>query len=328
MSKQITTLQAINEAMHHAMAADPTVMLFGEDVADPEEGGVNGASKGLSTKFGDLRVRSTPISEQAIIGAAIGAAMAGMRPIAEIMLMNFMTVAMDMITNHAAKLRFMSGGQTSVPLTIRCTTGAGFGTAGQHSDFLEAWFAHTAGLKVVTGATPAEVSGLLNACIFDDDPCIFIENLPAYWQKGDAPADPGARIPLGKARIARAGDDVTVITYGPQVAVAQAAAETMAAEGVGVQVIDLRTIVPWDRETVLNAVAKTGRAVVTHEAVKAFGVGAEISSVIHEELFSDLKAAVQRVGAPSCAVPYSNPLEKAFVPDADKVLAAIRKTLN
>lgn len=328
MTKQITTLQAINEAMHHAMAADPTVMLFGEDVADPEEGGVNGASKGLSTKFGDLRVRSTPISEQAIIGAAIGAAMAGMRPVAEIMLMNFMTVAMDMITNHAAKLRFMSGGQTAVPLTIRCTTGAGFGTAGQHSDFLEAWFAHTAGLKVVTGASPAEVSGLLNSCIFDDDPCIFIENLPAYWQKGDAPADPGARIPLGVARIARPGDDVTVITYGPQVAVAQAAAETMAAEGVGVQVIDLRTIVPWDRETVLNAVAKTGRAVVTHEAVRAFGVGAEISSVIHEELFSDLKAAVQRVGAPSCAVPYSSPLEKAFVPDADKVLAAIRKTLN
>ena len=328
MSKQITTLQAINEALHHAMESDPTVLLFGEDVADPEEGGVNGASKGLSTRFGDLRVRSTPISEQAIIGAAIGAAMAGMRPIAEIMLMNFMTVAMDMITNHAAKLRFMSGGQTAVPLTIRCTTGAGFGTAGQHADYLEAWFAHTPGLKVVTGATPAEVSGLLNACIFDDDPCIFIENLPAYWQKGEAPADPGARIPLGQARTVQDGGDVTVITYGPQVAVASAAAEQLAGEGIGVEVIDLRTIVPWDRDTVLNAVARTNRAVVTHEAVRAFGVGAEIASVIHEELFGQLRAPVQRVGAPSSAVPYSNPLEKAFMPDADKVIAAIRKTLN
>jgi pyruvate dehydrogenase E1 component beta subunit len=324
---KVTTLQAINTALHEAMAQDDSILVFGEDVADPEEGGVNGATRGLSTEFGESRVRSTPISEQAIIGAAIGSAMAGMRPVAEIMLMNFSTVAMDMIVNHAAKLRYMSGGQTAVPLTIRVTTGAGFGTAGQHSDYLEAWFAHTAGLKVVTGSTPAETAGLLKACIFDDDPCIFIENLPAYWQKGEAP-EPGQTIPLGKARIAREGSDVTVVTYGPQVAVAEAAAEQLAEEKITVEVVDLRTIQPWDRDTVLNAVAKTGRAVVSHEAVRAFGVGAEISSVIHEELFDQLRAPVQRVGAPSTAVPYSKALESAFVPDADKVVAAIRKTLK
>ena len=318
-----TTLQALNAALHQAMADDPSVLVFGEDVADPEEGGVNGLTKGLSTQFGEMRVRSTPISEQAIIGAAVGVAMAGMRPVAEIMLMNFMTVAMDMITNHAAKLRFMSGGQTAVPLTIRTATGGGYGTAGQHADYLEAWFAHTAGLKVVTYATPAEAAGLLTSCIFDDDPCIFIENFPTYGLKGDAP-EAGYRIPLGQARIAREGDDVSIITYGPQVAIAEAAASQLAEEGVSAQVIDLRTIVPWDRETVLNAVAKTGRAVISHEAVKAFGVGAEISAVIHEELFGDLKAPVQRVGAPSCAVPYSHPLEKAFVPDAAKIIGAVR----
>lgn len=324
--KKVTPLQIINAALDQALASDPNVLLFGEDVADPEGGGVNGGSRGLSTKYGDMRVRSTPISEQAIIGAAIGAAMVGMRPVAEIMLMNFTTVAMDMITNHAAKLRFMSGGQTQLPMTIRVTTGAGFGTGGQHADYLEAWFAHTAGLKVVTYSNPIEAGGLLLSSIFDDDPVIFIESLPGYWTPGVAP-EPGARIPLGVASIVREGADVSIISYGPQVAIALQAAEKLAAEGVGVEVIDLRTIVPWDRATVLQSVAKTGRAVVTHEAVKAFGVGAEISSVLHEELFSSLKAAVQRVGAPSCAVPYSQALESAFVPNCDRVVAAIRKTL-
>jgi pyruvate dehydrogenase E1 component beta subunit len=325
--KKLSTVQALNQALDEAMAADPNVILFGEDVADPEEGGVMGVSKGLSTRYGDARVRSTPISEQAIIGAAIGASMVGMRPIAEIMLMNFATVAMDMIVNHAAKLRFMSGGQTQVPITIRMTTGAGFSTAGQHADYLEAWFAHTAGLKVVTYSTPAEAKGLLLSCIFDDDPCIFIENLPSYFASGDPP-EPGVRIPLGVANVVRQGRDATVIAYGPQVAPALAAAAKLADEGVSVEVIDLRTIAPWDRSTVLNSVAKTSRAVVTHEAVKPFGVGAEISSVIHEELFGQLKAAVQRVGAPFCAVPYSKPLEQAFVPGAAHIEAALRKTLG
>jgi len=326
-SKKMNSIQALNMALHEAMAADPEVIMLGEDVADPEDGGVMGVTKGLSTKFGDARVRSTPISEQAIIGACIGASMVGMKPVAEIMLMNFTTVAMDMIVNHAAKLRFMSGGQTKVPITIRVTTGAGFSTGGQHADYLEAWFAHTAGLKVVTYSTPAEAKGLLLSCIFDDDPCIFIENLPTYFAPGEAP-EPGQRIPLGVARVARPGRDATVIAYGPQVHQAIAAASKLAEEGVEVEVIDLRTIAPWDRATVLNSVARTRRAVVTHEAVKPFGVGAEISSVIHEELFSQLKAPVQRVGAPFCAVPYSKPLETAFVPGAAQIEAALRKTLK
>ena len=173
------------------MGLDPNVILLGEDIADAQEGGVVGVTKGLSTKYGESRVRSTPISEQAIIGAAIGAAIVGMRPVAEIMLMNFTTVAMDMIVNHAAKLRFMSGGQTHVPITIRTMTGAGFGTGGQHADYLEAWFAHTAGIKVVAPSSPADAYGLMLSCIFDDDPCLFIENMPTYWNPGALP-EPGA----------------------------------------------------------------------------------------------------------------------------------------
>src|SRR5580658_8775624 len=208
----VNTVQAVNMALDDAMAKDPNVVLLGEDVADPQGGGVVGVTRGLSSKYGDTRVRSTPISEQAIMGAAIGAAIAGMRPVAEIMLMNFTTIAMDMIVNHAAKLRFMSGGQTHVPITIRTMTGAGFGNGGQHSDYLEAWFAHTAGIKVVAPSSPADAYGLLLSCIDDDDPCLFIENLPTYWATGPAP-ERGKRIPLGKAHVMRRGDDVTLISY-------------------------------------------------------------------------------------------------------------------
>src|SRR6201993_401685 len=200
----INTIQTVNLALDDAMAGDANVIVLGEDVADGQEGGIVGVTKGLSSKYGTSRVRSTPISEQAIVGAAIGAAIVGMRPVAEIMLMNFTTVAMDMIVNHAAKLRYMSGGQTHVPLTIRTMTGAGFGTGGQHADYLEAWFAHTAGIKVVAPSSPAEAYGLMLACIFDEDPCLFIENMPSYWNPGPAP-QPGVRIPLGRASILRAG---------------------------------------------------------------------------------------------------------------------------
>src|SRR5579864_6281491 len=208
----INTIQCVNLALDDAMAGDANVIVLGEDVADGQEGGIVGVTKGLSSKYGTSRVRSTPISEQAIIGAAIGAAIVGMRPVAEIMLMNFTTVAMDMIVNHAAKLRFMSGGQTHVPLVIRTMTGAGFGTGGQHSDHLEAWFAHVPGMKVVAPSSPAEAKGLLLSCIFDDDPCLFIENMPTYWNPGPAP-QPGVRIPLGKAHVLRAGSDVTLVSY-------------------------------------------------------------------------------------------------------------------
>lgn len=325
--KKISMIQALNAALHDAMSADPSVIVFGEDVADPEEGGIVGVTKGLSGKFGEVRCRSTPISEQAIVGAAIGAAIVGMKPVAEIMLMNFTTVAMDMIVNHAAKLRFMSGGQTHVPLVIRTATGAGLSVGGQHADYYEAWFAHTPGIKLVMPATPADAYGLLLSAIDDPDPVIFVENTLLYFTQGDPP-EPGKRIPLGLANVLRNGDDVTLIAYGSHVAPALAAGKMLEADGISAEIIDLRTVAPWDRTTVLTSVAKTGRAVVTHEAVRAFGVGAEISSVIHEELFSQLKAPVQRVGAPYCPVPYSRPLEVAFMQGPEAIAAAARSTLR
>lgn len=323
----INTIQAVNFALDDAMAENSDVIVFGEDVADREEGGVVGVTKGLSTRHGDSRVRSTPIAEQAIIGAAIGASLVGLRPVAEIMLMNFTTVAMDMIVNHAAKLRFMSGGQTHVPITIRTMTGAGFGTGGQHSDYLEAWFAHTAGLKVVVPSCPADAYGLLLSCIDDDDPCIFVENMASYWNPGPAPVR-GVRIPLGKANVVREGTDVTVITYSRQVADAVATADHLANEGIQVEVVDLRTISPLDEATILASVTKTGRAVIVHEAVKNFGVGAEIAARLNEALFGRLKAPTRRVAAPFCPVPFSKPLETAFVPSQADIEAAIRATLT
>lgn len=325
---KMTTVQAINLALDDAMGADENVIVLGEDVGDKEQGGICGVTGGLSSKYGDSRVRSTPISEQAIIGAAIGASIVGMRPVAEIMLMNFTTVAMDMLVNHAAKLRFMSGGQTNVPITVRTMTGAGFGTGGQHADYLEAWFAHTAGIKVVTPSSPAEAYGLMLSCIFDDDPCLFIENMPTYWNPGAAP-ERGVRIPLGKANVLREGSDVSVVTYGRQVAdVVAVADKLMKEEGISVEVIDLRTISPLDTETVLASVAKTGRAVIVHEAVKSFGVGAEVSSRIHEALFDTLKAPVQRVGAVDSPVPFSKPLETAFMPGLEQIESAIKAALR
>jgi acetoin:2,6-dichlorophenolindophenol oxidoreductase subunit beta len=324
---QLTYVQAINMALEEALAADPEVFLLGEDIGDEQTGGVWKVCKGLSTKFGNHRVRSTAISEQAIAGAAVGAAIVGMRPVAEIMLMNFITLAMDQIVNHAAKLRFMSGGQTSVPLTIRTATGAGIGFAGQHSDMFEAWFAHVPGLKVVTASSPAEAKGLLLSCIEDNDPTIFIENAPTYRVLGDAPA-PGLRIPLGKANVLRQGSDATVISYGRPVGEVMAVAEKLQGEGISIEVIDLRTIAPFDRETVLNSVGKTRRAVVVHEAVRSFGVGAEISSVIHEHLFDQLKAPVGRIGAKYAPVPFAPNLEEAYLYSRAEIRGAILNTLT
>jgi pyruvate/2-oxoglutarate/acetoin dehydrogenase E1 component len=322
----ITFAQASNLAMDEALATDESVFLLGEDIADREGGGVAKVTAGLSTKHGAHRVRSTPISEQAIAGAAVGAAIAGMRPVAEIMLANFLSVAMDQIVNHAAKIRFMSGGQTNVPLTIRTMSGAGMGSGGQHSDMPEAWFAHVPGLKVVTGSTPAEVKGLLLSCIFDDDPCIFIETMPTYWDKGPAP-EVNLRIPLGKANVVRSGSDVTVVSYGRPVAQVFALAERLSGEGINLEIIDLRTISPIDKTTVLESVAKTGRAVVVHEAVEQFGVGATVSALIAEDLHGTLRAPVARVGSRNCPVPFSKPLEEAFMYNEDRIEAAIRKVL-
>jgi acetoin:2,6-dichlorophenolindophenol oxidoreductase subunit beta len=323
----MNSIQAINLALDEAMSLDPNVILLGEDIGDEEEGGVVGVTRGLSTKYGRSRVRTTPISEQAIIGAAIGAAIVGMRPVAEIMLMNFTAVAMDMIVNHAAKLRYMSGGQTHVPLTIRTMTGAGFGTGGQHADYLEVWFAHTAGIKVVAPSSPAEAYGLMLSCVFDDDPCLFIENMPTYWKPGALP-ESGKRIPLGKANIARAGKDVTLVSYSRTVSDCLMAADKLAREGVDCEVIDLRTVAPWDAETVLKSVARTRRSVIVHEAVKPFGVGAEIACRINEELFGQLAAPVQRVGAHHTPVPFAKKLETEFVPTLARIESAVRATLD
>lgn len=320
---EVTFIQAINLALHDAMEADPKVLVLGEDVADAEGGGVVGITRGLSQKFGSDRVKSTPISEQAIMGAAIGAALKGFKPVAEIMLMNFTTIASDMIVNHAAKLRFMSGGQTSVPIVVRTMTGAGVSNGGQHSDYLEAWFAHTAGLKVVLPSTPADAYGLMLSCIDDPDPCIFIETLPALYTKGEAPVR-GQPIPLGKAKTLREGGGVSVIGYGRIIQQVAALADTLAGEGISVDVVDLRTVSPFDKEAVLASVRKTGAAIIVHEAVRKFGVGAEIAAVIQEEAFAALRAPVRRVGAKYAPVPFSQPLETASLPSVDEIELAIR----
>jgi acetoin:2,6-dichlorophenolindophenol oxidoreductase subunit beta len=324
---KINFVQGLHMALDEAMAADENVIALGEDVSDEQGGGVFKITAGLSTKYGKHRIRATPISEQAIMGAAVGAALAGMRPVAEIMLMNFVTVAMDQIVNHAAKLRFMSGGQTHVPLVIRTTTGVGVGFGGQHSDMLEAWFAHVPGLKIVTASNPADAKGLLLSAIEDDDPVILIENILSYGMQGPAPP-PGYRVPLGKAAITRSGTDITIVTYGRAVNDALAVADTMAAEGVSVEVVDLRTIAPFDEATVFASVAKTGRAIVLHEAVKAYGTGAEISSRLHEELWGTLKGPVQRIGGSYAPVPFSPVLEQAWMYNKDQICAAVRKAMG
>jgi acetoin:2,6-dichlorophenolindophenol oxidoreductase subunit beta len=316
-------VQAINEALDIAMSIDDTVFELGEDIQDPAGGGFK-VHKGLSTKFGLDRVRPTPISEQAIMGAAIGAAITGMRPVAEIMLMNFISVAADQLFNHAAKLRYMSGGQTKVPLVVRTTTGAGGGFGAQHSDMLEAQLTHTAGLKVVVPSTAADAKGLLLSSIFDDDPVVFVEMFMLYYtQKGHVP-EGDYRVPLGKLRTAREGSDVTLISWGRQVHECLGVAQKLAADGIDAEVIDLRTLVPLDREGLLNAVGQTKRAVIVHEAIRRGGYGAELAATIHEELFGELLRPVRRVGGTDTPVPYARNLEAEFLPNQARIEKAVR----
>ena len=319
---------ALNEAMDIALGLDEKVFLLGEDIAEPS-GGVYKITKGLSTKYGTARVRKTPISEAAIIGAAVGAAIAGYKPVAEIMIMDFIAVCLDQITNHAAKIRYMSGGQTTVPMVIRTSAGAGRQFGAQHSEMLEAWAIHTPGLKVVVPSTPADAKGLLLSSIFDPDPVLFIEPMRMYWDPayaGEVPAG-DYRIPLGQANIVRAGTDVTLISYGRQVSDCMTAANELAEQGVSAEVIDLRSLVPLDEATVLASVSKTKRAVVVHEAVTRCGFGAELSSRIHEELFGTLAAPVVRVGGKNIPIPYAKNLETAFVPQVSDIVNAV-KSLN
>ncbi|MYQ30636.1 alpha-ketoacid dehydrogenase subunit beta [Streptomyces sp. SID4956] len=325
--RKLGMAQAIGDALDVALGLDESVFELGEDIQDPSGGGW-GIHTGLSTKYGPARVRHTPISEQAIMGAAIGSAISGMRPVAEIMLMNFVHVCADQLINHAAKLRYMSGGRTPVPLTVRTTTGTGGGFGAQHSDMLEGPLVHAAGLKVVVPSNPVDAKGLLLTSIFDDDPVVFVEMSGLYYSgKAEVPAG-DHRVPLGKARVARAGSDVTVLTYGRQVVESLSVAEQLAAEGVDVEVIDLRTLNPLDTETVLGSVARTKRAVIVHEAVRRNGFGAELAATVHEELFGELAAPVRRVTAPDVPVPYAKTLEDAFLPGPARIEAAVRDVVG
>ena len=317
--------QAINRALADAMAADESVVLFGEDVAAP--GGPFAVTRGLLGKFGPDRVRDTPISEAAIAGAAVGAALSGLRPVVEIMFMDFMTFAMDALVNQAAKAHFMFGGQCGVPMVVRTPHGGGLNAGPQHSQCLEAWFAHVPGLKVVVPGTPADAYGLLRAAIDDPDPVIFVEHKGLYGTKGEFP-EPPAPVALGVARIARPGRDVTVAAYGAAVGWATRAAEALAVDGIEAEVIDLRSIQPWDEETVFASVSRTRRLVVVHEAVTAFGVGAEIAARIGERAFGLLKAPVLRVGAAFMPIPFARSLERACLPGEAAIVAAVRHAVS
>lgn len=318
-------VRAINKALADALEADPAVIVMGEDIA--EAGGSFKATRGLLERFGPERVRDTPISELGITGAAVGAALTGLKPVVEIMFMDFVTLAMDPIVNQAAKARFMFGGQANVPMVVRLPHGGGLNAGPQHSQCLEAWFAHVPGLKVVCPATVEDAYALMRAAIDDPDPVVMIENKALYGLAGDLP-DEVAPVAIGAARIAREGRDVTLVTYGAALHTCEKAAAELEGEGVSAEIIDLRSLQPWDRQTVLGSVARTHRAVVVHEAVRAFGIGAEIAAVIGEEGFDDLDAPVGRVGAPFMPVPFARSLEEQYIPNAAAVIAAVKKTLE
>lgn len=315
VERQILYGQAVNEALDVALGSDESTLLLGEDIMDPA-GGIVKATAGLSTKYGDSRVRGTPISEQAIVGAAIGASLAGMKPIAEIMINDFAMVCMDQIANHAAKLRYMSGGRTNVPITLRMLTAGSTGSFGaQHSQSLEAWFAHIPGLKVACPSTPADVKGMLLSSIHDPDPCIVIEPMNCYFSPGPVP-DGDYRIPFGKAKVVSEGGDVTLLAWSWAVEEAKSAAQTLAEQGISAEVIDLRSIVPMDMATVLSSARKTGRLLIVHPAVEFCGVGAEIAARVNEKLFGKLKAPVARYGAAYTPIPFSKTLEAHHFPNA------------
>lgn len=316
--------QAINRALVESMTDDPAVMLMGEDIA--AAGGPFGVTRGLLQKFGEDRVRDTPISEMAMSTAAVGAALSGVKPVLEIMFMDFMTLAMDALVNQAAKARFMFGGQTSVPMVVRTPHGGGISAGPQHSQCLEVWFAHIPGLKVVCPSSPADAYGLLKAAIADPDPVVFVENKALYALKGQVPDEPFS-IPLGKAHVVREGTDATVVSYGAMVAQAVKAADQLAEQGVSVEVVDLRSIQPWDEAAVLQSLRKTHRLLIAHEAVEAFGVGAEIAARMADIGFDELDAPILRVAAPFVPVPFSPSLEKQYQPDAGRIVAAVQKLM-
>jgi acetoin:2,6-dichlorophenolindophenol oxidoreductase subunit beta len=317
--------EAVRDALSEAMRRDEDVFIMGEDIA--EMGGSMGVTQGMLAEFGPERVRNSPIAEMAIVGAGIGAAMQGMRPVVEIMYEDFTTLAMEQIVNQAAKHRYMSGGQVTVPLTVRTQGGAGWSPGAQHAQQVEAWFVHVPGLKVVFPSTPTDVRGLLWSSIYDDNTVLFFEHRTLYPIKEDVP-DELEPIPLGQARVHRAGEDVTVIATGRLVHESLRAAEEVEKEGVSVEVVDPRTLQPLDEQALVDSVKKTNRCVVAHEAVVRGGFGAEVAAVIQHQAFDWLDAPVERVGARFAPVPFAPVMENYVIPHASDVLDAIRRTVG
>ncbi|MEP7224752.1 MAG: alpha-ketoacid dehydrogenase subunit beta [Actinomycetota bacterium] len=321
---EISYREAVRDALAQALREDESVFIMGEDIA--EMGGSMGVTQGLLEEFGPKRVRNTPISEMAIVGSGIGAAIQGMRPIVEIMYEDFLTLSMEQLVNQAAKHRTMSGGQVKVPLTIRTQGGAGWSPGAQHAQQLEAWFVHVPGLKVVFPSTPEDARGLLWSSIYDDNPVVFFEHRTLYPIKGEVPTELEP-IPLGKARIHREGEDVTVVATGRLVHEALEAAEAAESEGISVEVVDPRTLLPLDEETIVGSVRKTTRCVTAHEAVVRGGFGAELAAVIQHGAFDWLDAPIERVGAQFAPLAFAPAMEQWVVPHAEDVLEAIRRTV-
>jgi len=323
----MTTLRfidGIRQALDIELRRDPSVVVLGEDVT---YGGPFGATKGLADAY-PMRIRDTPISEATVVGMTVGAALSGLRPIVEVMYIDFITLAMDQLVNHAAKLRYMTNGLLQVPMVVRAQGGARGSMAAHHSQSLEAWFTHVPGLTVVAPSTPADAQGLLQSAIRSDDPVLYLEHRGLYWVKDEIPAgDDAALVPIGSAVVRRAGTDATIVCWSHMVSTALAAADALANDGIAAEVIDLRSLQPLDLETVLGSMAKTRRLVIAHEAVEQGGFGAEIAARVQEAAWSELAAPVIRVGAPFVPPPFSPDLERAFVPDASAIIDAVRRVL-
>jgi len=323
LSRELTYLEAIREALAEEMRRDPKVFVLGEDVGP--YGGAFGVTQGLHEEFGELRVIDTPISESAIAGISIGAALRGYRPVAEMQFADFISCAFDQIVNQAATLRYRYGGRATVPIVVRAPSGGGVSGGLYHSQNPEAWFIHRPGLKVVAPSTPFDAKGLLKAAIRDDNPVIYFEHKFLY-RRAKGPVPEGDEIvPIGVAATRREGGDVTLVTYGAMVAPSLEAADRLSKDGIEVEVIDLRSLLPFDRDAIFRSVEKTNRALVVHEDVKTLGIGAEIAAVLMEERFDALDAPVMRVTYPDTHAPFSHLLEAANLPDADKITDAIRK---
>jgi 2-oxoisovalerate dehydrogenase E1 component beta subunit len=323
MPKELSYLEAIREGLVEEMRRDPKVFVLGEDVG--EYGGAFGVTQGLFQEFGESRVLDTPISESAIVGISIGASLRGYRPVAEMQFADFISCGFDQIVNQAATLRYRYGGRTSVPIVIRAPSGGNVGGGLYHSQNPEAWFIHRPGLKVVAPSTAYDAKGLLKAAIRDDNPVIYFEHKYLYRRAKGAVPEGDEIVPIGVAAIRREGDDITLLTYGAMVQPSLEAADRLSKDGVEVEVIDLRTLLPFDKAAILRSVEKTNRAMIVHEDVKTLGIGAELSAVIMEEKFDALDAPVMRVTYPDTHCPFSNVLEAFNLPDADKITAALRK---